>query len=337
LETLLTITSLSTCFEQRQGLLKAVNDVSLSIKKGETLALVGESGSGKSMTALSIMRLVPAPGRITHGRVELHNQNLLELSEKEMTHIRGNKIGLILQDPLSALNPVMRIGRQISEVLRRHFSMSKREAKSKSLDLMERVHLPAVDKLYSSYPHELSGGLRQRVLIAIALAGEPDILIADEPTTALDVSVQRDILNLLEKLKHDLHLSLLLITHDLGVVAQVADRVAVMYAGSIVEQAPKDMIFKAPLHPYTEMLLRAVPKIENRFNQQEESQNVLHEGPPDLSNLHGGCPFHPRCNIADEICQRTTPNEIQLQDQRKLKCFKRTTSHEKNVLDHFAH
>ncbi len=337
MESLLRIISLTTSFEHKERALKAVNDVSLTVNKGETVALVGESGSGKSMTALSIMRLVPPPGRITQGRIELHGQNLLELSEQEMTRIRGRKIGLILQDPLSALNPVMRVGKQIREVTQRHFSMNKREAKNKTLELMERVHLPAVDKLYSSYPHELSGGLRQRVLIAIALAGEPDVLIADEPTTALDVSVQRDILNLLQQLKKDFHLSLLLITHDLGVVAQVADRVAVMYAGSIVEQAPKDMLFKEPLHPYTEMLLLAVPKIEKISIEQKVDQPISHHGPPDLSNLPDGCPFHPRCNIADEICRQKMPKQIQY-DHRIIKCFKRTASHEKNVvINRFTH
>jgi len=269
MEPLLRIESLKTYFFKKEGVLRAVDDLDLEILPGETLALVGESGCGKTVTALSIFRLVPPPGQIIDGTIEFRGHNLLSMSEKQMRSIRGKEMGLILQDPLSALNPVMCVGEQISESLRYHFSMKRKRAKLQALELMERVRLPNVEMIYKSYPHQLSGGLRQRVLIAIALACKPALVVADEPTTALDVSIQSQILALLKELKEEFQISLLLITHDMGVVAEMADRVAVMYAGKIVEQAATQPLFKQPLHPYTEALLNAIPRIEFAPNDKQ--------------------------------------------------------------------
>ena len=258
---LLKIQGLKTYFFKPNETLRAVDDIDLEIYPGETLALVGESGCGKTTTAQSIFRLVPSPGRIVDGAIEFRGQNLLSLPEKQMASIRGKEMGLILQDPLSALNPVMRVGEQISEVLRHHFALDRKTAKHRALELMERVRLPNAGMIYNCYPHQLSGGQRQRILIAIALACRPALIVADEPTSALDVSLQSQILALLKELKRDFQLSLFWITHDLGVVAQIADRVAVMYTGKIVEQSTTAALFATPRHPYTVALLEAIPRI----------------------------------------------------------------------------
>ncbi len=258
---LLKIQGLQTYFFKPNETLRAVDGIDLEIHPGETLALVGESGCGKTTTAQSIFRLVPPPGRIVGGAIEFRGQNLLSLPEKQMGSIRGKEMGLILQDPLSALNPVLRVGEQISEVIRHHFDLDRKTAKHRALELMDRVRLPDAGMIYNCYPHQLSGGQRQRILIAIALAGQPALIVADEPTSALDVSLQSQILALLKELKKEFQLSLFLITHDLGVVAQIADRVAVMYAGKIVEQSTTEALFAAPRHPYTATLLEAIPRI----------------------------------------------------------------------------
>ncbi len=258
---LLKIQGLKTYFFKPQETLRAVDGIDLEIHPGETLALVGESGCGKTTTAQSIFRLVPPPGRIVDGAIEFCGQNLLSLPEKQMASIRGKEMGLILQDPLSALNPVMRVGEQISEVVRHHFDLDRKTAKHRACELMERVRLPNAGMIYNCYPHQLSGGQRQRILIAIALACRPALVVADEPTSALDASLQSQILTLLKELKMDFQLSLFLITHDLGMVAQIADRVAVMYAGKIVEQSATEALFAAPRHPYTMALLEAIPRI----------------------------------------------------------------------------
>ncbi len=258
---LLKIQGLKTYFFKPQETLRAVDDVDLEIYPGETLALVGESGCGKTTTAQSIFRLVPSPGRIVDGAIEFRGQNLLRLPEKQMAAIRGKEMGLILQDPLSALNPVIRVGEQIAEVIRHHFDLDRKTAKHRALVLMEKVRLPNAGMIYSCYPHQLSGGQRQRILIAIALACRPALVVADEPTSALDVSLQSQILALLKELKIDFQLSLFLISHDLGVVAQIADRVAVMYAGKIVEQSATEALFAAPRHSYTMALLEAMPRL----------------------------------------------------------------------------
>jgi len=323
MKSLLRIESLRTFFFKKEGILKAVDGVDLQIQPGETVALVGESGSGKSMTALSIFRLVPPPGRIVSGRIEFQGQSLLELPKKQMARIRGKEMGLILQDALSALNPVMCVGEQISEVILRHFPVKRREAKSRALEMMERVQLPNVERLYRVYPHHLSGGMRQRVLIATALVCRPALVIADEPTTALDVSIQSQILALLSELKNDFQLSLLLITHDLGVVAQMADRVAVMYAGKVVEQAHKRDLFNDPLHPYTQALLQAMPNIDFRKNDREPNLRPLTGGVPDLMNLPQGCAFHPRCSLGNDQCRLVIPKNVIFDRDRTVRCIKK--------------
>ncbi|RMF56320.1 MAG: ABC transporter ATP-binding protein, partial [Calditrichaeota bacterium] len=325
--------SLQTFFFKKEGVVKAVDGLDLEIKEGETVALVGESGSGKSVTALSIFRLVPPPGRIVGGRMLFQGRDLLELPEKQMATIRGRQMGLILQDPLSALNPVMRTGEQIAEVFRHHFAMKRKPARLKALELMERVQLPNPERLYKTYPHQLSGGQRQRALIAMALAGRPALVVADEPTTALDVSVQSQILALLQSLKQEFQLSLLLITHDLGIVAQVADRVAVMYAGKVVETAPTETLFQNPLHPYSQGLLEALPVVD--FRKKDFSKNAghfkwLNGGVPDLMNLPQGCAFHPRCRLADLSCRERSPENVHFGQDRCVRCLKAGKANENN-------
>jgi peptide/nickel transport system ATP-binding protein/oligopeptide transport system ATP-binding protein len=327
MQNLLKIQNLKTYFYERKGVIKAVQDVDIHLFQGETLALVGESGSGKTVTALSIMRLVPPPGRILSGTVEFRNQNLLLLTEKEMTSIRGKEIGLILQDPGSALNPVIPVGLQISEVLKAHFDLKRNEARSQAYKIMEKVQLPNVENLYKMYPHQLSGGLKQRVLIAIALACKPSLLIADEPTTALDVSIQSQILSLLKDLKKQFHLSLLLITHDLSIVSEMADWVAVMYAGRIIEQASTYNLYMNPLHPYTRALMDAVPRIGFSKDQQNKSIEPLSGTVPDMMNLPAGCPFHPRCPIAENICSKDNPPKKIINKRHYVICFKAEETH----------
>ncbi|MFQ5604693.1 MAG: ABC transporter ATP-binding protein [bacterium] len=329
MNSLLCLRSLKTYFYKKDGILKAVDGIDLEITCGQTLALVGESGSGKTITALSIFRLVPSPGKIVGGAIEFKGRNLLTLSEKEMTAVRGRQMGLILQDPLSALNPVMRVGEQIAEVFRHHFSMKNKPARHAALALMERVKLPNVQQNYRAYPHQLSGGMRQRVLIAMALACRPALVIADEPTTALDVSIQSQILSLLKELKDEFQLALLLITHDLGIVARMADQVAVMYAGKIVEQAPVADLFTEPLHPYTQALLRAIPNIDFNRKAPNRDFHLLRGAVPDLMNLPSGCPFHPRCDIAEEQCSHNIPENFEIKKDRYLKCLIRGKQYEK--------
>ncbi len=321
-DSLLSIKSLQTHFVKRDGIVKAVVDVDLNIDQGETLGLVGESGSGKTITALSIVKLVPPPGQIVAGMVEYKGRNITNLSDKDMSGIRGKEIGLILQDPGTALNPVLPVGEQISEVIRTHFPVKRKEAKQRTFDLMGKVQLPNVTSIYKAYPHQLSGGLKQRILIAIALACRPSLLVADEPTTALDVSIQSQILTLLKSLKKEFQLSLLLITHDLSIVAEMADRVAVMYAGRIVEQAPVYDLYTNPLHPYSKALLNAVPRID--FSNAEGTRSIapLEGNVPDMMNLPDGCTFHPRCPIGDASCQRHYPEKTYFNDNRIVTCFK---------------
>ncbi|MBC8185868.1 ABC transporter ATP-binding protein [candidate division KSB1 bacterium] len=322
MDALLKIQLLKTQFHKKHGIVKAVDGVDLKIHQGETLSLVGESGCGKSITGLSIMKLVPPPGRIVAGSIEFKKRNILNLSEKQMSKIRGKEIGLILQDPLSALNPVITVGEQISEVIRTHFPVNRKEAKNRTLDLMEKVQLPNVSSLYDSYPHQLSGGLRQRVLIAIALSCSPSLVIADEPTTALDVSIQSQILSLLKNLKKEFQISLLLITHDFSVVAEMADRVAVMYAGKIVEQANTFDIFTNPIHPYTKSLLDAIPKLDFSGKKKTKTIVPLKGAVPDMMNLPDGCTFYPRCSIADESCQKSYPKGFLSDGGKFVSCFK---------------
>jgi len=319
---LLKVTGLQTYFCKDKKILRAVDEVDLQIHAGETVALVGESGCGKTTLAFSIFRLLPPTGKIVAGSIAWRGKNLLALSEKQMAAVRGREMGLIFQDPSSALNPVMRVGGQIAEVIRHHFKETPRTAKQQVLALMERVQLPNVEMIYDSYPHQLSGGLRQRVLIAIALAGRPALVVADEPTSALDVSIQSQILALLKQLKDELQLSLLLITHDLGVVAQMADRVAVMYAGKIVEAAPAPDLFTSPLHPYTAALLNAIPQISFSPHGGKKELKPLLGVVPDLTNLPAGCTFHPRCPLRMEECSQKVPPDFSPAANRIVRCFK---------------
>jgi peptide/nickel transport system ATP-binding protein len=309
-ETVLEVEGLKTYFFTRGGVVKAVDDVSFTLKKGETLGIVGESGCGKSMTALSIMRLIPdPPGRIVGGAVRLDGRNLLEADEAEMRDIRGNEISMIFQEPMTSLNPVLTIGYQIGEALRLHQGMSKSQAMNRAIEMLQLVKIPEAAQRVKEYPHQLSGGMRQRAMIAMALACNPKVLIADEPTTALDVTIQAQILDLIVNLKDQLGTAVILITHDLGVIAETAQRVVVMYAGRKVEEADVLSLFDTPLHPYTNGLLASVPHLAI-MSGEEEAAERLTEIPgivPALNDLPAGCAFAPRCPFADEKCQVEYP------------------------------
>ena len=306
---LLSVEKLTTVFDLPSGPAPAVIDVSFSVAPGETLCLVGESGSGKSVTALSIMRLVQRPGRISAGRIVFKGRDLLPLDDRAMRAVRGAEIGLVFQEPMTALNPVFTIGNQIEETLMVHGIARGRQAQARAVELLEAVSVPEPERRIRDYPHQLSGGLRQRALIALALACNPTLLIADEPTTALDVTIQAQILDLLRDLKSRLNLSLLLITHDLGVVAEMADRVAVMYAGRIVEQAPVARLFRDPRHPYTRGLLASIPG-GARGSKLQAIQGTV----PPLGKLPPGCSFAPRCPSRFEPCDRAVPGMTRMLD-----------------------
>jgi len=304
-EYLLEVQDLKTYFKVKAGRVRAVDGVSFAIKPGEKLGVVGESGCGKSVTALSIMRLLPQPpGEIVGGSVLFEDQDLIDLPESAMRKIRGGKIGMIFQDPMTCLNPTMTVGKQIGEALRIHLKLSKDEAQKRAVSLLEQVGIPAAAERINSYPHQFSGGMRQRVMIAIALACNPRLLIADEPTTALDVTVQAQILELINGVCTDFGTVVIIITHDLGVVAGMTDRVAVMYAGKVVEVASTDEIYANPRHPYTLGLLGSVPRVD----EERHSQLKTIEGaPPDLLQPPPGCPFMPRCAFARAICRTMPP------------------------------
>lgn len=319
-DTILEVKHLSTYFFTRAGIIKAADDISFQIKAGSTLALVGESGSGKSVTSLSVMRLVPPPGRIVNGEIILNGRNLLSLADEEMRNLRGREIAMIFQDPMTSLNPVFTVGAQISEAIELHQGLSRKRARAKAVEMMERVKIPDAGRRVADYPHQLSGGMRQRVMIAMALSCNPKLLIADEPTTALDVTIQAEILDLLKSLRDDFNLSMLLITHDLGVVAETADRVAVMYSGSIVEEAPVGEIFYSPKHPYTEGLLRSVPRPATR-DKNRRLQTI--EGTvPNLLNLPAGCKFAPRCAYVIDECIAAEIPLLAVSEQHKARCIR---------------
>lgn len=307
-KTLLQVENLQTHFRSA----KAVNGVSFAIEEGKVLGIVGESGCGKSVTALSIMRLVESPGEIKGGKVVFHDENkevdLLTLSDQQLEKILGNRISMIFQDPMTSLNPVLSIGYQISETLRVHRGLSKKSANEQTARLLQRVGVANVKQRINDYPHEFSGGMRQRVMIAMAVACLPKLLIADEPTTALDVTIQAQILVLLRELKREFGMSIIIITHDLGVVAQIADRVAVMYAGKIVENAAVEKIFSTPHHPYTQALIASIP----RLYEQPERLKTIEGSPPRPSEYHPGCSFYERCSYRFEKCAVQSPvlNEI---------------------------
>ena len=304
-ERLLEVTDLRTVFRSSRGLVNAVNGIDLSVDAGEIVGVVGESGSGKSTVALSLMRLIPdPPGRIASGRVSFRGRDLLAISEREMRDVRGKDIAMIFQDPMTSLNPMLRISRQMTEGIMLHLGLGKRQALARAIEMLQLVGIPAAETRVHAYPHQLSGGMRQRVVIAIALSCNPSLILADEPTTALDVTIQAQILELLRMIMRDRNTGVMLITHDLGVVAGMCDRVLVMYAGAIVEQASRREIFYNPRHPYTIGLLNSVPRLDG--TRQERLLQI--EGlPPDLSRLPTGCPFHPRCPFATQRCREEMP------------------------------
>jgi peptide/nickel transport system ATP-binding protein len=307
-ETVLEVEGLRTHFITRRGVLKAVDDVSFALRRGETLAIVGESGCGKSMTALSLMRLVPEPpGRIVGGRVMLNGRDLLRLDKAAMQGVRGNDISMIFQEPMTSLNPVLTIGEQIGEALRLHQGLTRAAALARAVEMLGLVKIPAAEQRAREYPHQLSGGMRQRAMIAMALACKPAVLIADEPTTALDVTIQAQILDLILELQKQMGTAVILITHDLGVVAETAQRVIVMYAGRKVEEATVDELFAAPLHPYTKGLLASVPRLELSGGEAAERLVEIPGMVPSLINLPSGCTFAPRCALADERCRTAYP------------------------------
>jgi peptide/nickel transport system ATP-binding protein len=313
---LLQVDNLTTVFDLAAGPAVAVDGVSFAIEPGETLGLVGESGSGKSATALSIMRLIQPPGRIAGGTIRFKGRDLLTLPEREMRRVRGADISLIFQEPMTALNPVFTIGDQLIETLLVHDCSTKRDARTHAIELLEAVRVPAPASRIDDYPHQLSGGLRQRVLIAMAIACKPALLIADEATTALDVTIQAEILDLLREMQKTLNLSILLITHNFGVIAELADRVAVMYAGRIVEHGPVRQIIRDPKHPYTRGLLASMPSGErgSRLIAIEGSVPMLGAFPP-------GCPFHPRCPNRFEPCASSPPPDLAVGDQHATRCY----------------
>ena len=300
---LLQVKNLHTYFQTREGLVCAVDGVSFYLDRGELLGLVGESGCGKSITALSIMRLVAPPGKIVAGEILFDGRDLLKLSNAEMRDVRGNDVAMIFQDPMTSLNPVFTVGEQIAEALRLHRKLSRKAARAAAVDAMREVSIPDPELRVNDYPHQLSGGMRQRVMIAMALACDPKVLIADEPTTALDVTIQAQILELLNNLRRTRDLAVLLITHDLGVVAEVADRVAVMYTGKIVEASPVDELFARPKHPYTEGLLRSVPKLTAKDVARKTRLQTIEGTVPRPTALPPGCHFEPRCPYRMPRCR----------------------------------
>ncbi len=303
---LLDVQDLQVEFHTREGVARAVNGVSYTLAEGETLAVLGESGSGKSVTAQAIMGIVDSPpGKVSGGKVIFRGTDLLTLPEKERRTYRGEKIAMIFQDALSSLNPVFTVGDQIGEMFRVHRGMSKKDAKKKAIELMELVNIPAAKERVNAYPHQFSGGMRQRIMIAMSIALDPDVLIADEPTTALDVTVQAQIMELLKDLQRELNMGLILITHDLGVVADVADKIAVMYAGRIVERAPVSEIYARPRHPYTEGLIASIPSIDSKG----ETLYAIKGLPPNLTKIPPGCAFNPRCPYAQDVCRTDVPEE----------------------------
>jgi oligopeptide/dipeptide ABC transporter ATP-binding protein len=321
-ENILEVDGLSTSFLSDRGQVRAVDGVDLKIGPGETLGLVGESGCGKSVTALSIMRLIPyPPGKITSGRIVFEGEDLLKVPEKKMRHIRGDKISMIFQEPMTSLNPVYTIGEQVAEVFRFHRDMKNDEIKDRSIDVLRKVGIPSPEQRYNDHPHQLSGGMRQRVMIAMALALSPTLMIADEPTTALDVTIQAQILTLMDDLKSGRNMSMILITHDLGVVSEVAKRVCVMYAGKIVEEIEVTELFENPLHPYTQGLLKSLPSRDTN----DKKLFTIGGSVPRLSDLPKGCRFNPRCPQAFDTCRLREPEMIETSKSKdkshRVRCF----------------
>jgi oligopeptide/dipeptide ABC transporter ATP-binding protein len=322
---LLDVDDLHVEFRTREGLAKAINGVSYRVHPGETLAVLGESGSGKSVTAQTIMGILDSPpGFVTGGAIRFQGRDLLTMREEERRQVRGQRIAMIFQDALSALNPVLSVGFQLGELFRVHRGDSRRTAKAKAIELMERVRIPAAKERVNDFPHQFSGGMRQRIMIAMAIALDPDLIIADEPTTALDVTVQAQVMDLLAELQRERGMGLILITHDLGVVADVADRIAVMYAGRIVEEAPIHELYADPAHPYTKGLLASIPRLDHKGQELAAIKGL----PPNLTRVPAGCAFNPRCPYATEVCRTDNPPLHLVSPGRGSACH-----HWKEVLD----
>ncbi|MFG2600850.1 ABC transporter ATP-binding protein [Streptomyces sp. NPDC048462] len=315
---LLEVRDLHVEFHTRDGVAKAVNGVNYSVSEGETLAVLGESGSGKSVTAQAIMGILDMPpGKISGGEILFKDRDLLKLKKEERRKIRGQEMAMIFQDALSSLNPVLTVGEQLGEMFVVHRGLSRKDAKAKAVELMDRVRIPAAKERVGNYPHQFSGGMRQRIMIAMALALEPSLIIADEPTTALDVTVQAQVMDLLAELQRELNMGLILITHDLGVVADVADKIAVMYAGRIVETSPVHDIYQAPAHPYTQGLLRSIPRLDQKGRELYAIKGL----PPNLLHIPPGCAFNPRCPMAQDVCRTDVPPLFDVAANRQSACY----------------
>jgi oligopeptide transport system ATP-binding protein len=313
----LSIQELKTYFFTNRGIAKVVDGVSLALGQGQTLGIVGESGSGKTMTCLSIMRLIPLPGRIVGGKILFEDRDLVGISTEEYRRIRGKRIGMVFQDPMTSLNPFLTIGDQVAEPLEVHERLSRKQARRRAVEMLEKVGIPEAATRLNDYPHRFSGGMRQRVMIAMALIGNPQLLIADEPTTALDVTIQAQVLQLFRKVRSEFGTSILLITHNLGIVAAMADHVAVMYAGRVVEYATTDELFANPRHPYTLALLKAVP----RLGETARTLEPIHGNPPDLAQLPPGCSFYERCPFHQSRCLEEAPPLITVAQDHVASCW----------------
>lgn len=316
-DAILEIKGLKTHFLTDKGAVPAVNGVDFHLNKGEILGIVGESGCGKSVTSLSIMKLVQHPGKIVDGEIIFKGENLVNYSEKKMRRVRGNQIGMIFQEPMTSLNPVFKIGNQLIEAILIHKKISKKEARFRAIEMLKLVGLPRADELIDEYPHQLSGGMRQRVMIAMAMICEPEVLIADEPTTALDVTIQAQILELMKKLNKELHTSIIMITHDLGVVAEMCDRIAVMYSGKVVEEGDTKSLFKNPQHPYTKGLIESVPDVRTK----KERLYSIPGNVPTPGSIKQGCHFAPRCSFATDRCREISPSLIEVGVNHKARCL----------------
>jgi peptide/nickel transport system ATP-binding protein len=321
-ERLLDVKNLKTYFFTDEGVVRAVDGVDLYIDKGETLGVVGESGCGKSVTALSIMKLIPQPpGRIVEGNINYDGSNLVDLPPNRMRKIRGKEISMIFQEPMTSLNPVFTVGEQIAEAIRLHEGLGRREAMAKTVDMLKLVHIPNADRRVKEYPHQLSGGMRQRIMIAMALSCNPKLLIADEPTTALDVTIQAQILDLLNELKSKLRMAVMLITHDMGVIAETAQRVVVMYAAKVAEEAPVADLFKEPLHPYTQGLLRSIPRIDLAATARRRLETIPGTVPTLRGDIAPGCRFAPRCPFVKSVCTEKDPVLKEVKPGHKVSCW----------------
>ena len=316
-EIVVSVRDLQTTFHTRAGPVRAVDGISYEIPKGRTLGIVGESGCGKSVTSLSLMRLIEAPGEITGGQLLLHGEDLLSLPEDVMEDYRGSRLAMIFQEPMTALNPVLKIGYQMDEQIMRHMGRTRRQSRERAVEMLDLVGIPSPRERYDSYPHQLSGGMRQRAMIAIALSCEPEFLIADEPTTALDVTIQGQILELMQQLQERLHMSVQFITHDLGVISEISDEVLVMYAGTACEKAPTDQLMDAPRHPYTVALLQSIPRIGRRVPRLPAISGMV----PSLHELPAGCPFQNRCPRVIERCHAERPAMTTVEPNHELACF----------------